>query len=177
MRLPIVAVIGSGKIEHAGRAEPLGRMLAHRGVHLLTGGGRGVMTAVTRAFTAVHPRKGLAIGVVPSAENGGPDAAEGYPNEWVEIPIRTHLPLSGARGSGPMSRNHMIALTPDAMVALPGTEGTRSEIELSRRYGRPLAAFLDRREEFPGLPDWVHMESSLDGIARFLTEAGVPERA
>ena len=31
-------------------AEPLGRMLAAIGVHLLTGGGRGVMESVSRAF-------------------------------------------------------------------------------------------------------------------------------
>ena len=177
MRLAIVGVIGSGKTEHAERAELLGRMLAQRGVHLLTGGGGGVMTAATRAFTGVQPRAGLAIGVVPAAAEGAPDAPDGYPNEWVEFPVRTHLPLSGARGTGPRSRNHMIALTPDALVALPGTDGTLSEVELAQRYGCPLAAFLARREDFPGLPGWVRSEDSLDGIARFLTEAGVPDRA
>ena len=38
--------------------EPLGRWLAESGYDLLTGGGAGVMAAVSRAFTAVPNRCG-----------------------------------------------------------------------------------------------------------------------
>ena len=48
MRLPVVGVMGSGEKEHLPRTEDLGRWLATQRVHLLTGGGKGVMTAVSR---------------------------------------------------------------------------------------------------------------------------------
>ena len=37
------------------------------------------------------------------------------------------------------ARNHLNALTPDAIVALPGGPGTASEIDLAGRYGTPVA--------------------------------------
>src|SRR5687767_1388877 len=102
-RLPIVAVIGSSSARHRELAEPLGAWIAGEGFHLLTGAGSGVMAAVSQAFYEVSPRRGMVIGIVPgSAENDRYEARAGYPNRWVEIPIYTHLPLSGARGEEPM---------------------------------------------------------------------------
>ena len=43
-RLPVVGVLGSGSVAHEERAATLGRWLADQGVHLLTGGGGGVMS-------------------------------------------------------------------------------------------------------------------------------------
>jgi predicted Rossmann-fold nucleotide-binding protein len=91
-RLPIVGVMGSGEAEHAEKAEPLGRWLAGQGVHLLTGAGRGVMTAASRAFQAVPDRAGLVIGIVPCGE--APDVPqEGYPNPFVELARRYRRPI------------------------------------------------------------------------------------
>ena len=139
-RRPIVGVMGSGVESHEDLAAPLGRAIAENGWHLLTGAGRGTMTATSRAFAETAKRAGLCIGVVPSEEDGD-GSPDGYPNPWVEVVIRTHLPLSGASGTGPFSRNHINVLSADAVVALPGSAGTWSEIELSLRYGRPLALF------------------------------------
>lgn len=136
----VVGVMGSGVDSHEDLAAPLGRAIATAGWHLLTGGGAGTMTATSRAFVRTPDRPGLCIGVLPSAEDDG-DSPYGYPNPWVEIVIRTHLPLSGAAGTGPDSRNHINVLSADAVVALPGSAGTRSEIELALRYGRPLALY------------------------------------
>ena len=138
-RIPIVGVFGSGDEAHAALAAPLGRFLADAGVHLLTGGGRGIMTAVARAFTAVRPRRGLSLGILPGDAGTGA-APDGYPNAFVEIAIRTHLPRM-ARGTAPGSRNHLNVLSCDAAVALPGGEGTRSEVDLALRYRRPLIAW------------------------------------
>ena len=132
--------MGSGTDSHEDLAAPLGRAVAENGWHLLTGGGAGTMTAASRAFTETPDRAGLCIGVVPGAEDGG-SSPGGYPNPWVEVVIRTHLPLSGAAGTGPDSRNHINVLSADAVVALPGSAGTWSEIELALRYGRPLALY------------------------------------
>jgi len=46
-RLPVVGILGSGSVAHQERAATLGRWLAGQGVHLLTGGGGGVMSAVS----------------------------------------------------------------------------------------------------------------------------------
>jgi uncharacterized protein (TIGR00725 family) len=119
---PLVGVMGSGKSEHAALAEPLGTWLACEGVHLLTGGGRGVMTAVSRAFCAVAGRAGLSIGVLPG--DGWGRSPDGYPNPWIELAIRTHLPLRGPEGGALLSRNHINVLSADAIVALPGGAGT-----------------------------------------------------
>lgn len=140
--LPIVGVMGSGAEMHEDLAAPLGSAIASGGWHLLTGGGGGTMTAASRAFVRTPDRAGLCIGVLPGREDDG-GAPEGYPNPWVEVTIRTHLPLSGEAGTEPDSRNHINVLSADAVIALPGSAGTRSEIELALRYERPLA-LLDR---------------------------------
>src|SRR5262247_1016621 len=64
-RRRVVSVVGSGT--RADRhAQEVGRLVATMGFDLLTGGGRGVMEAVSRAFFEVSPRQGLVIGVVPA---------------------------------------------------------------------------------------------------------------
>lgn len=165
--------MGSGAVEHRERAEPLGRWLAGREVHLLTGGGGGVMTSVSRAFHLVPDRAGLVIGVLPSREGRPPP---GYPNPWVEVPILTHLPLSGTRGTEAGSRNHINVLSSDVIVALPGSAGTASEVRLALAYGRPIVAYLTRRDEIPGLPARVPAESSLEAVQAFIEAAIAGDR-
>jgi len=133
--------MGSGEQEHEELALPLGELLAHAGVDLLTGGGRGIMTSVCRAFTAVADRKGLTIGILPGGRDGK-KYVDGYPNAYVELPIQTHLPHSGQKGMDPLSRNHINALTPNVIIALPGGSGTASEVRLAKQYGTPVYAFL-----------------------------------
>src|SRR5205814_409754 len=65
-RRRVIAVIGSGVTADACCAE-VGRLIASLGCDLLTGGGRGVMEAVSRAFHETSPRAGIVIGVVPAA--------------------------------------------------------------------------------------------------------------
>ena len=102
-RLPIVGVMGSGSQSHADQAAPLGRWLAEQNVHLLTGGGGGVMSAVSRAFYEVPNRRGVVIGIIPGdAGASSLRGRHGYPNPWVEMPIFTHLPLSGKQGTEPV---------------------------------------------------------------------------
>ncbi|NNK62000.1 MAG: LOG family protein [Gemmatimonadetes bacterium] len=139
-RLPIVGVMGSGGDAHDELARPLGRWLAYQEVHLLTGGGRGAMEAVSRAFHGVSPRRGLVIGILPGSDvEGAPPL--GYPNPWIEVSIRTHLPARGQRGSDPDSRNHVNVLSSDVVIALPGGPGTASETALALDYGRPVVAW------------------------------------
>jgi predicted Rossmann-fold nucleotide-binding protein len=151
-RRPIVAVIGSGRTADP-HCEEIGRLVAALGANLLTGGGRGVMEAVSRAFFETSPRDGLVIGVIPAEvdplqalERREPTAVDyrppdGYPNPWVEVAIYTHLPDSGPEGTLGTSRNHINVLSADAIVALPGEAGTESEMWLATRYGIPIVAY------------------------------------
>lgn len=168
-RMPIIGVMGSGTESHEERASALGTWLAGEEVHLLTGGGGGVMEAVCRAFSSVPGRKGLIIGVLPGRGADKQKSSEsGYPNAWVEIPIFTHLPLSGSQGMEPMSRNHINILTSDVIIALPGGSGTASEATLALVYRRPIVAWVDSRDMIPGLPDGIQIEHSLENVKTFV---------
>lgn len=141
----MIGVIGSGSDPYSTLSGPLGRWLAGKGFDLINGGGPGVMEATAKAFTEVEGRKGCVIGVIPAAhacqtapERSRYQSPEGYPNPHTDLTIRTHLPLSGARGKDVQSRNHIIVLSADFIVALPGSAGTRSEIELALEYKKPL---------------------------------------
>lgn len=142
-RLPIVGVMGSGTHAHEDMAAPLGRVLAGLPVHLLTGGGRGVMTAVAKAFVETYPRRGQSLGVLPGMdEDGRPLPPPGYPNPYVEIPIRTHLPRKAPAGEPLHTRNIINVLTADVIVFLPGSEGTRDELAHARKWRRPHLLYL-----------------------------------
>jgi len=98
------------------------------------------MEAVARAFVDYPERSGASLGVIPSLE-GNPATPKSplYPNRYVEIPIRTHLPFSSTHE---LSRNHINILTSDLLVVLYGSGGTLSECDLARHYGKPYRLFL-----------------------------------
>jgi predicted Rossmann-fold nucleotide-binding protein len=177
----VVAVIGSGRTSDP-HAEDVGRLIARLGHDLLTGGGRGVMEAVSRAFFETSPRRGIVIGVVPGFVAGlddledriatevGYDLPAGYPNEWVELAIYTHLPDSGTEGALASSRNHLNVLSADAIVALPGREGTESEIWLATQYGVPIVAYGDHGPQMPhGIPHVATLAALRDFLVRSLS--------
>ena len=166
-RLPVIGVLGSGSEEHVDKAEALGRWLASLEVHLLTGAGKGAMTAVSRAFQAVPGRAGLVVGIAPCGDDPA-TPRPGYPNPFVELAILTHLPLSGLSGTEPLSRNHINVLSSNVLVALPGGPGTSSEVALAVRYRRPIAAFLDKRSDIPVLPDEVPAFGTLEEVQDFV---------
>ena len=141
----MIAVIGSGKTQHSNLSIPLGRWIAENGYSLINGGGVGVMLSTAKAFCSIKNRRGLVIGIIPSNSTcSSPEQRRSYlppsdyPNPYTEVIIRTHLHLSGALGKNMVSRNHIIVLSADAIIALPGGPGTRSEIELAIEYKKPL---------------------------------------
>src|SRR5437764_9605778 len=159
MARPLVAVMGSGSTEYPSMSEPLGRWLAESGYDLLTGGGAGVMAAVSRAFTAVPDRRGLSIGILPA----GPPP--GYPNRWVEVVIQTHLPKRGEEGADILSRNHINVLSAGVAIVLPGREGTRTELALALHYRKPVIAYLGPDGEIESA-----VRTSLPAVANTLDE-------
>lgn len=168
-RLPVIGIMGSGSQGHDERARPLGSWLASRNVHLLTGGGGGVMAAASRAFYEVQPRPGLVLGIIPGQLGAeGYHTKAGYPNPWVEIPVYTHLPDSGSMGMEQSSRNHINILSSTAIIALPGGSGTASEAALALEYGRPIIAYLADRSEIPGLDSRVRVTDDLATVQEFI---------
>jgi uncharacterized protein (TIGR00725 family) len=161
--------MGSGTEGHASLAGDVGRLLARLNVHLLTGGGQGVMLEVSRAFTECRDREGSVLGILPCArDDPGCAPKPGYPNPWVEIAIATHLPLSGERGQEAMSRNHVNVLTSDVVIALPGGSGTSCETRLALRYVRPIVAYLGPQGAIPDLDPRIPTAADLGELEAFL---------
>jgi uncharacterized protein (TIGR00725 family) len=164
-----VGVMGSGVDEHFDLAQGVGELLAELGVNLLTGGGQGVMRSVSRAFTQSERRSGICIGIIPclsNRERGKPK--EGYPNEYVELAIYTHLPYSGSRGKEDLSRNHINVLTCNAIIALPGGDGTAAEVSLAVEYGKPVIAYSPDESLTKDFPQSVQRVASLSEVNDFL---------
>jgi uncharacterized protein (TIGR00725 family) len=163
-RLKIVGVMGSGKERHEELCLALGDLLARMGVNLLTGGGQGVMEAVCEGFTSVADRAGLSLGVLPGrVEGDGCEAPPGYPNRFVEVPIRTHLPGRGEEGGTPLSRNLINIASADAVVILPGGAGTASEARLAIQFRKPVIGFGGGGER-----EGVLQAETLEGVEEYL---------
>lgn len=167
-----IGVMGSGSEEHEGDARAVGEVLAELGVNLLTGGGPGVMRAVSRAFTQHPARRGICIGIIPCAsEEDRMTPKPGYPNEFVELPIQTHLPYSGRQGTHDLSRNHINVLSCRAIIALPGERGTASEISLALQYKKPVVAYAGDARLLAHFPPSVPRLRSTDALREFVRQA------
>jgi predicted Rossmann-fold nucleotide-binding protein len=157
-RMKIVGVMASGDESPAkkyeGLAKQVGRTIAELRFHLLTGGGDGLMKAVGQAFLAKKQEildqnrpAGNLISILrakelPQKKDGKRIWQANADNGLGEIVIRTHLPFSGNKGSDPLSRNHINALTADLVVILPGGSGTLSELQLAFEYGKDIIIFV-----------------------------------
>lgn len=168
---PIVGVMGSHEEAWEEFSAPVGRLLAQRGFHLLTGAGGGVMTAVAQAFTAIEEREGLAIGILPAVDYKGQNLdKEAYPNPYIEIPMITPLSAKAQSDAMPFSRNLTNVMTSKALIILPGSHGTRNEVSLALMYNKPLIMFGPDKAfaQFPEEPlrsdDISHVEHFLEDV-------------
>jgi uncharacterized protein (TIGR00725 family) len=170
MRIKTIGVMGSGKDHWSDLAEPLGRWIAAAGYNILTGGGQGVMLAVTRAFCSVPGRVGRSIAIIPTRADplSGFVPLDGYPNPYVDVPIITPLPRREPDASpDTLSRNHVNILSSDVVIALPGGPGTVDEISLAQRFQRPFACF-GPEQEFRAMEYGGYCLSSLDQVKTFI---------
>ena len=113
-----IAVVGSG-VEHEGRAEEVGRLLAEHGCTVVCGGRGEVMAAAARGAKSAG---GTTIGILP----GETRAAA---NEWIDYVVVT--------GIG-HARNLAVVASGDAVIAVGGRWGTLAEIGFARTLGRPV---------------------------------------
>lgn len=171
-RLPIIGVMGSSEKSWDDYAVPLGQWLATLPVHLLTGGGKGVMTSVSQAFTSVAARQGLSIGCLPTEpENGQFICRPNYPNPYVEIPIVTPLSINGLPGEAEdaVTRNHVNILTATIVIALPGSVGTKNEVVLAVKFHKPVVLF-GPHEAFDAFLPSVLRITSLAPLQKWVAE-------
>lgn len=119
--MKIVGVIGAGRAdaELTKLAEEVGRLLAKKGIIIITGGLGGVMEAACRGASI---EDGITVGILPTLSKE--DA-----NPYVKIPIPT--------GLGEM-RNVLIVRASDALIAIGGEYGTLSEIAFALKTGKKV---------------------------------------
>jgi len=100
-------------------AEELGELIAQEGWILICGGGSGIMEA---ACKGAKKRKGLTIGILPSAD--GKEA-----NNYLDVKIATGLGYA---------RNLLVVRSADIVVAIDGEYGTLSEIAFALCEGKKV---------------------------------------
>ncbi len=114
-----IGVIGGAQAnpESLNIAFEVGRLIAEKGAILVCGGLGGVMEAAARGNREAG---GLSIGILPG--NSPKDA-----NPYVDVPIAT--------GMG-YTRNSLVVMNSDAIIAIDGEYGTLSEIAYGQILGK-----------------------------------------
>lgn len=105
-------------------AEEVGRLLAQRSCVVVTGGRRGVAEAASRGAVLAG---GTTVGILPGTRR---DEA----NPYVTIPVPTGLGET---------RNALVVMGADAVIALPGAYGTLSEVAHALNAGTPVVGIGD----------------------------------
>jgi uncharacterized protein (TIGR00725 family) len=116
-----IAVIGGSR---PGRraldtALEVGRLIARSGAVVVCGGLGGVMETAARG---AREEGGLVVGILPG--NSPADA-----NPWVDIPVATGLGYT---------RNSLVVMNADAIIAVDGEYGTLSEIAYGLIHGKKV---------------------------------------
>lgn len=116
-----IAVIGGSRAtrRHLDQAFEVGRRIAEKGAILVCGGLSGVMEAASRG---ARQAGGLTIGILPGA-----NPAEA--NAFIDIPLATGLGYT---------RNSLVAMNAEALIAVDGEYGTLSEIAYAIVYGKKV---------------------------------------
>ncbi len=116
-----IGVIGGARPEPRFEkiAREVGRRIAQAGAVLVCGGLSGVMKAASQGAKEAG---GLTIGILPGAQTS--DA-----NPYIDVPIATGLGYT---------RNSIVAMNADVLIAVDGEYGTLSEIAYGRIFGKPV---------------------------------------
>jgi uncharacterized protein (TIGR00725 family) len=114
-----IAVIGGSRPgrQALDAAFEVGRLIARAGAVIICGGLGGVMEAASRG---AREEGGFVVGIRPG---GSPADA----NPWVDLPVAT--------GMG-YTRNALVVMNADAVVAVDGEYGTLSEIAYGLIHGK-----------------------------------------
>lgn len=116
-----IGIIGGASPEPEFRqiAFQLGKLIGEKGAVLVCGGLGGIMEAAARG---AKRSGGLTIGILPGTSPG--DA-----NPHIDVPVATGLGYT---------RNSLVALNADVLIAVDGQFGTLSEIAYGQIYGKKV---------------------------------------
>ena len=116
-----IGVIGGAKPDPEFRkiAFKIGQLIGEKGAILVCGGLSGIMEAAARG---AKQTEGLTIGILPG--NSPQDA-----NPYIDIAIATGLGYS---------RNSLVAMNADVLIAIDGQYGTLTEIAYGCIYGKKI---------------------------------------
>ena len=116
-----IGVIGGARADVASleTAVELGRLIAGAGAILVCGGLGGVMEAAARGAKSAG---GLTVGILPGSS---PSDA----NPFIDVPIATGLGFT---------RNSLVAMNADVLIAIDGEYGTLSEIAFGIILGKKV---------------------------------------
>lgn len=116
-----IGVIGGATPDSKFRqtAHDVGRLIAEKGAILVCGGLSGVMEAAARG---AKKEGGLTIGILPGVSLQ--DA-----NPYIDIPIATGIGYS---------RNSLVAMNADVLIAVDGQFGTLTEIAYGKIYQKKV---------------------------------------
>jgi uncharacterized protein (TIGR00725 family) len=154
-----IAVVGAASCDEptAALAHAVGTEVARAGALLLTGGRGGVMAAAARG---ARESGGWSVGVLPGA-----DESASPPNEFLDVTLFTGLG---------QTRNQILVLSADAVIAIGGGWGTLSEIAFALKYRVP-AVLLDswelRRPDGLADPLLFHARTGADAVTIALQAA------
>lgn len=142
-RPPHIAVVGAyePKPDVLPVAEEVGRLLAQRGAVLVTGGRRGVSEAASKGAALAG---GLTVGILPGRSR---DEA----NPYVTIAIPTGLGET---------RNALVVMGADAVIAFPGAYGTLSEVAFALLAGTRVVGLGTWELALDGTPDTAVMPAA-----------------
>lgn len=114
-----IGVIGGSSADNRSLviAYKVGQLIAQSGAILVCGGLSGIMEA---AASGAKSADGTTVGILP-----GRDPAEANPH--IDLPIATGLGYT---------RNSLVAMNADALIAIAGEFGTLSEIAYGNIYGK-----------------------------------------
>ncbi len=145
-----VAVIGGSR---PGRqaleaAFEVGRLIARAGAIVVCGGLGGVMEEASRG---AREEGGFVVGILPGGTLS--DA-----NPWVNLPIATGLGYT---------RNPLVVLNADAVIAVDGEYGTLSEIAYGKIHGKKVVGLgsWDVKGVEPAATPEEAVRTALEGLA------------
>ncbi len=151
MNKVLISVIGGHRADArtARLAEELGRGIGELGGILVCGGLGGVMEHAAKGAKSAN---GITVGILPGDNKNSA-------NRYIDIPIPTGLGYT---------RNTLVAGCADIVVALPGKEGTLSEIAFALNAKKPVIGL--KSWDIPGMIKVSSVKKALGKLKELMEE-------
>lgn len=153
-----VSVVGGYEVDQTAldEAHEVGRLLAAAGAIVVTGGRQGIAAAASRGASEAG---GLTLGILPERDRS-------QANPWVQVAVPTGLGET---------RNALVVLGADAVIAFPGAYGTLSEIVFALLERRPVVGL--KTWDLGAEVDVVQVETPAEAVSLALALADEQDAA